>query len=207
MKAAAVFLIGFLGGCASTFDSERPLVDEYTLKTTIDRSRLSTKTLLSAPLQLMRIETAPGYDTRHLLVMQSDGRMDILADARWVGSIPSLLEVATVDRLRAIGFDVHANTAALAAPYALRVIVRRFDAEYTTDRGADRGAPPTVHVALDVSLIRRRDRLPVGSWSVSGEAVAVENRRAAIVSAFGSATNLALASLSSELSAVTALKQ
>jgi len=205
MKAAAISLIFLLGGCASTFDSERSLAEEYTLKTTSDRAKLATTTSLSAPIELMRVEAAPGYDTRHILVTYPDGRVDILADARWVGSIPSLIEVAAVDQLRAAGFDAHANAAALAAPYALRVIVRRFDAEYSTD--GDRAAQPTARVDLDVSLIRRRDRLPLGTWRVSGEAAAAENRRTAIVSAFGLATHLALEGLSKELSAVTALQQ
>jgi ABC-type uncharacterized transport system auxiliary subunit len=207
MKAAAISLLCLLTGCASTFDSERPLADEYSLKTTIDRAELATTTPLSAPIQLMRIEAAPGYDTRSILVTQPDGRLDVLANARWVGSIPSLLEVAVVDQLRAAGFDAHADSAALAAPYTLRMIVRRFDAEYTTAGDSDQAAQPTIRVDLDVSLIRRRDRLPMGTWRVSGAAVAAENRRVAIVSAFGSATRLALEGLSGELSAVTALKQ
>lgn len=207
MRLAIISLTLLLGGCASTFDSESPAVDEYTLNTASNRADSAVTAPTSLPIQLMRIEAAPGYDTRRILVTYPDGRVDVLADARWVGSIPSLLEVATLDQLRAAGFDAHPNSAALAAPYSLRITIRRFDAEYPTTGDLGRAATPTARVVLDVTLIRRRDRLPMATWVVSGAVMATENRRATIVSAFGSATNFALTGLASELSAVTALKQ
>jgi ABC-type uncharacterized transport system auxiliary subunit len=93
------------------------------------------------------------------------------------------------------------------SPYSLRITIRRFDAEYATSGDPGRAAAPTARVVLDVTLIRRRDRLPMATWVVSGAAVATENRRAMIVSALGSATSSALTGLVNELSAVTALKQ
>jgi len=207
MKLAIMSLALLLGGCASTFDSESPTVDEYALKTMGDDAPSASTAPTSVPIQLMRIEAAPGYDTRRMLVTYPDGRLDVLADARWVGSIPTLLEVAMLDQLRVAGFDVHPNSAALAAPYSLRVVVRRFDAEYATTGDSGWAEVPTARVILDVTLIRRRDRLPMATWAVSGAKVAAENRRGAIVSALGSATSLALSGLANELSAVTALKQ
>lgn len=207
MKFVIISLLFVLGGCASTFDSESRVADEYTLKTSVVRTATVSAAVSSVSIALMRIETAPGYDTRHILVTRPDGRLDVLADARWAGSIASLLEVATIDHLRAAGMDAHINSAAFTAPYALRVTVRRFDAEYVGDDDSSRVDPPTVRVALDATLIRRRDRSPVATWSISGAAVATENRRAMIVSAFGSAASTALEGLAAELSAVTALKQ
>lgn len=207
MKLAIISLTLLLSGCASTFDSELPTVDEYALKTMSDGAPSVSIEATSVPIQLMRVEAAPGYDTRRILVTHPDGRLDVLADARWVGSIPSLLEVAALDQLRVAGFDVHPSSAALAAPYSLRVTVRRFDADYATSGAAERAEIPTARVVLDVTLIRRQDRLPMATWTVSGAAVVAENRRATIVSALGSATAIALTGLASELSAVTALKQ
>ncbi|MEN9837713.1 MAG: ABC-type transport auxiliary lipoprotein component [Pseudomonadota bacterium] len=207
MRLAIISLTLLLGGCASTFDSESPAVDEYTLNTTSNRAESAATAPTSVPIQLMQIEAAPGYDTRRILVTHPDGRVDVLADARWVGSIPRLLEVATLDQLRAAGFDAHPNSAALVSPYSLRITIRRFDAEYATSGDPGRAAAPTARVVLDVTLIRRRDRLPMATWMVSGAAVATENRRAMIVSALGSATSVALTGLVNELSAVTVLKQ
>ena len=207
MKLALISLTLLLSGCASTFDSELPTVDEYALKTMSDDAPSVSVATTSAPIQLMRIEAAPGYDTRRILVAHPDGRLDMLADARWVGSIPSLLEVAALDQLRAAGFDVHPSSAALAAPYSLRVTVRRFEADYATSGAAGRAEIPTARVVLDVTLIRRRDRLPMATWTVSGAVVAAENRRGTIVSALGSAADIALTGLANELAAVTVLKQ
>lgn len=207
MRNAVIVLSLLLGGCASTFDSETPDATEYTLKTTTSRNELSAVVARTLPLQLMRIEAAAGYDTRRILVTYPDGQRDVIAGARWAGAIPQLLELAVVDQLRAAGVEIHPRAAALAAPYALQVTVRRFDAEYPGVAGSSRAMPPTVRVILDVTLIHRRDRLPMGTWSVSGSSVATENRRVAIVAAFGSATAAALNSLASELALVTALKQ
>jgi ABC-type uncharacterized transport system auxiliary subunit len=87
------------------------------------------------------------------------------------------------------------------------VTVRRFDAQYAAGEDSGRVEMPTARVVLDVTLIRRRDRLPVATWNVSGATLATENRRTMIVSALGSATSFALTGLANELSAVTALKQ
>ena len=207
MRLAIISLIFLLGGCASTFDSESPAVDEYALKTMSGGAALVSTAPISVPIQLMRIEAAPGYDTRRILVTHPDGRLDVIADARWVGPIPSLLEAAVLDQLRAASFDVHPSSAALATPYSLRVTVRRFDAQYAAGEDSGRVEMPTARVVLDVTLIRRRDRLPVATWNVSGATLATENRRTMIVSALGSATSFALTGLANELSAVTALKQ
>lgn len=206
MRLAIISLSLLLAGCASTFDSESPMADEYALKTR-DGTESTSIVPNSVPIQLTRIETAPGYDTRRMLVTRPDGRLDVLADARWVGSIPSLLEIAVLDQLRVAGFDLHPNSAALATPYALRVTVRRFDVEYASGEDFGPAETPTARVVLDVTLIRRRDRLPIATWAVSGAVVATENRRATLVSAVGSATRVALAGLATELAAVTELKQ
>ena len=206
MRLAIISLSLLLAGCASTFDSESPVADEYALKTSDGEVSVSTVPI-SLPIQLTRIETAPGYDTRRMLVTRPDGRLDVLADARWVGSIPSLLEVAVIDQLRAAGFDVHPISAALATPYALRVTVRRFDVEYANSGDSEPAETPTARVVLDVTLVRRRDRLPIATWAISGAAAATENRRAPLVSALGAATHLALKGLTTELAAVTELKQ
>lgn len=207
MAMAMFFLVSLVGGCASTFDSETPDADEYSFKTTVSRGDANLAVARTVPVQLIRIETAAGYDTRRILVTYPDGRLDVIAGARWAGPTPQLLEAAVIDHLRAAGVEIHSSSAALAAPYALQVTVRRFDAEYSSEEGAARAVPPTVRVALDVTLIHRRDRRPIGVWSVSGSSIAAENRRAAIVAAFGSATTDALKLLTDELARVTALKQ
>jgi len=207
MRNAVIVLLLLLGGCASTFDSETPDATEYVFATGTGRNEPSSAVARTSPVQLMRIEAAAGYDTRRILVTYPDGQLDLIAGARWAGSIPQLLELAVVDQLRAAGVDVHPRSAALAAPYALQITVRRFDAEYSSVEGSTRAIPPTIRVVLDATLIHRRDRLPMGTWSVSGTSMATENRRAAIVAAFGSATADALKSLVGELALVTALKQ
>ena len=59
MRLAIISLTLLLGGCASTFDSESPAVDEYTLNTTSNRAESAATAPTSVPIQLMQIEAAP----------------------------------------------------------------------------------------------------------------------------------------------------
>ena len=94
------------------------------------------------------------------------------------------------------------DTAPFAPRYSLRCTLRRFEADYTKGSGA-----PTVFVALDCTLGRRRDRELLASFTASGSAPAREDRLNAVVAAFESATAAAMSELGRAASAALARRK
>jgi ABC-type uncharacterized transport system auxiliary subunit len=101
-----------------------------------------------------------------------------------------------VDALRGTGtFAAVFDDAAPFAPrYDLRVTLRRFEADYTAG-GSGAGDVPTVHVSLDCTLGRRRDRALLASFTAQGSARADADRMASVVAAFEAATASAVSQL------------
>jgi ABC-type uncharacterized transport system auxiliary subunit len=72
--------------------------------------------------------------------------------------------------------------------------MRRFEADYTTG-----GNAPTVHVALDCTLGRHRDRALLASFAAEGSAPAAEDRLSAVITGFEAATSTALAEMERQI--------
>ena len=102
-----------------------------------------------------------------------------------------------LDALRATGAfsAVFDDSAPYAPVYNLRCGLRRFESDYTSERGGAGGRAPTVHVALDCTLGRRRDRQLLASFTAQGSSVAGEDRLSAVVAAFEAATATAMKEL------------
>jgi ABC-type uncharacterized transport system auxiliary subunit len=189
-----------VSACASVFDSQSRPPDEYLLET---RFTPPARPLVAAPaVQVLRVQAAAGYDTQRILVRRADGRLEPILEARWIGTIPQLIEMAAVDALRAAGVPAQDAAAVARTPYALQLTVRRFEVVY----GAD-GATPTVQVVVDALWSTRSDRRALQTATAVAEVSASANRRSAITAAFAAATEAALGELAEKTQGVTTLQQ
>jgi cholesterol transport system auxiliary component len=179
-----------LCGCGGVFESNLSAPQAFVL-------RLPPRTVqpvAGAPagsVLLQRPESGPGLDSDRIAVLRSDLRFDFYAASLWAAPAPDLVASVIVDALREGGaFSAVFDDAAPFAPnYDLRVTLRRFEADYT------QGGAPTVHVVLDCTLGRHRDRTLLASFTARGAATASEDRLAAVVAAFQGATASAVLEL------------
>jgi len=146
---------------------------------------------------LQRPQAGPGLDSDRIALLRSDQRFDFYAASRWAAPAPDLIESVMLDALRATGaFSAVFDDAAPYAPvYNLRCGLRRFESDYTAERGGAGGRAPTVHVALDCTLGRRRDRELLATFTAQGSSVAGEDRLNEVVAAFEAATATAMKEL------------
>jgi ABC-type uncharacterized transport system auxiliary subunit len=146
---------------------------------------------------LQRPEAGPGLDSERIALLRGDHRFDFFAASRWAAPAPDLVESVMIDALRATGSfaAVFDDTSPFAPRYNLRCTLRRFEADYTADRGSAGGRGPTVQVALDCTLGRHRDRELLASFTARGSSVASEDRLNAVVAAFETATATAMTEL------------
>jgi cholesterol transport system auxiliary component len=141
---------------------------------------------------VQRPEACPGLNSDRIALLREGGRFDFYAAARWAAPAPDLVESVLVDALRATGrYSAVMDDASPFAPrYDLRVTLRRFEADYSSG-----GAHPVIHVVLDCTLGRRRDRQLLASFTAQGSARAEANRLGAVVAAFESASAAAVGQL------------
>ena len=154
---------------------------------------------------LQRPEAGPGLDSDRIALLRSDNRFDFYAASRWAAPAPDLVESLILDALRANGSfaAVFDDTSPYAPRYSLRVTMRRFEADYSSD-GSGSGGTPTVHVVLDCTLGRHRDRELLGSFTAQGSAVATEDRLNAVVAAFEAASASAVTQLEQSIAKAVA---
>ena len=116
---------------------------------------------------------------------------------------PDVVESVVVDALRGTGnFSAVFDDAAPSAPrYDLRITLRRFEADYTA------GEVPTVHVVMDATLGRHRDRVLLASFTARGSARADADRVSSVVAAFEAATAAAMAELTQSTTAAIVAEQ
>jgi cholesterol transport system auxiliary component len=136
--------------------------------------------------------TDPGLGSDRIVLVETDRRMSFYAQSRWAAELPDLVETLVVATFRATGqWDaVYAFPNALATDYLLQIAIRRFEADYT-----DGGNDPTVQVTFDCTVVRRSGRDQVANFVVQAGAKASDNRMGAVVAAFETAVNEALASM------------
>ena len=147
-------------------------------------------------LRVAHPNASPGLESPHIMLVQSDYRMNFLAGARWPASAPEVIESLVVQTLRASGdwSSVADPGSPFPSDFLLQIGVRRFEADYS----GGGGAAPVVHVVFDCILGRREGRDVIATFVASGEANAAANRVSAVVGAFEQATDAALNSLAQQ---------
>jgi cholesterol transport system auxiliary component len=190
-----------LAGCGGVFESRLAAPQTYVLR--LPPPAAAANPLTAGSILVQRPETSPGLDSNRIALLRGDRRFDFFAASLWAAPAPDVIESVVVDGLRGLGtFSAVFDDAAPFAPrYDLRITVRRFEADYTT------GEIPTVHVVLDCTLGRHRDRVLLSSFTARGSARAEADRMASVVAAFEAATASAVTELTqATTSAITAEK-
>jgi len=183
----AVTLAVTLAACSGGLHSSTPATQVYVLRAaTLPRSEL---THTKASLYVGRPIAAPGLDSDHILLVQSDHRMSYYVASRWPAALPAVVEALAADTLRASGAwsTVQDSASSFSSDYLLQIVIRRFEADYSASSAA-----PEVHVVLDCTVGRRAGREVIDSFVAEGSAAAAANRLADVVSAFEEASNKAL---------------
>jgi cholesterol transport system auxiliary component len=191
--------ITMLAGCGGLLETSVPPTQSYVLRLPAPPAAPAAAT--AGSLLVLRPDASPGLDSDRIVLLRSEHRFDFYAASQWAAPAPDLIAGVMVDALRASGsfsavFDDHSP---YAPRYDLRCGLRRFEADYT-DRGAG-GAAPTIHVALDCTLGRHRDRTLLGNFVVDGAAPASDDRLSAVITAFDAATQLAMQALVKQVDA------
>ena len=193
-----------LPGCGSLLDSTIPAPQTYVLR--LPAAAAPEVVGTAGSVLLLRPEAGPGLESERIALLRSDQRFDFYAASLWAAPAPDIIESVMVDALRATGtFAAVFDDAAPYAPrYSLRCTLRRFEADYTSERGGAGGGAPTIFVALDCTLGRHRDRELLASFSAQGSAVAAEDRLDEVVAAFHAASATAMNELKRAVSAAVA---
>jgi cholesterol transport system auxiliary component len=188
-----------LTACSGVFDSGLAAPQAYVLRLPPGPAPEPGPT--AGRIVVQRPEAGPGLESERIALLRSEQRFDFYAASRWAAPAPDILESVIIDTMRTTGAfsAVLDDSAAFAGRYSLRCTVRRFEADYTKSSGA-----PTVFVALDCTLGRRRDRELLASFTAQGSARAAEDRLNAVVAAFESATAAAMAELGRAATAAVA---
>jgi ABC-type uncharacterized transport system auxiliary subunit len=196
--------IALLSGCASGLRSDDAPTVTYVLsgaavpqdaaRGVANAAPVSSSAVQSATLRVLTPVALPGYETDRLVLLAPGHRLDVFAASRWSGPVTELVGALAAQALRErAGFGaVHDEGAPFSSDVMLRIVVRRFDADYTGS-GLDRA--PTIRIVLDCALGRRADRLALGTFTIASAQVASEDRLAAVVDAFDLAATDAMRQL------------
>ena len=199
----------WLSGCAGLFHSNAKPEQIYYLRApaaqsppaagTAGSGAAATDSAAPAPMPVSvrvgRPVADPGLDSPHIMLLQTDHRMNFYSGSRWPAPAPEMIEALAVQTLRASGVwsAVQDSASPFPTDYLLQVHVRRFEADYNEGGGA-----PTVRVVLDCTIGRRQGREVLAVFTASGSASASTNHLAEVVSAFEQAAGAALEQLSGQ---------
>jgi len=164
-----------LAACSGGLHSDTPATQVYVLRAaTHPRAEQHTST----SLHVGRPIAAPGLNSDHILLVQSDHRMGYYVASRWPADLPSVVEALAVDTLRASGAwsTVQDSSSPFSSDYLLQIVIRRFEADYSVSAAA-----PEVHIVLDCTVGRRAGREVIDSFVAEGSAVAAANRLGDVV--------------------------
>ena len=184
-----------LTACGSLLESTLPAPQAYILR--LPAHTASAPAAASAgSLLVQRPEAGPGLASEKIALLRSGQRFDFYAASQWAAPAPDLVESVLLDRLRGTGMfsAVFDDSSPYSPAYNLRCGLRRFEADYTAG-----GKVPTVHVALDCTLGRHRDRALLASFTAEGSAPAAEDRLGAVIVGFEAATSTALAEMERQI--------
>jgi cholesterol transport system auxiliary component len=195
-----------LAGCGGLFESKLAAPQAYVLR--LPPAPGAAAQPPAGSILVQRPEAGPGLNSDRIALVRSDRRFDVFAASRWAAPAPELVESVLLDALRGTGSfaAVLDDSAPFAPHYDLRVTLRRFEADYSSNGSGATGAP-TVHVVLDCTLGRHRDRRLLSSFTAQGSARAEQDRLGSVVAAFESATAGAVAELLRATHAALATEQ
>jgi len=190
MKRFAPVLLLAVAGCSGGLQSNSSAEQIYVMRPTNGPNTALQP--LDVVLRVGRPQAQPGLDTPRIVLIQSDRRMSHFQGSRWPEDVPEMLEALTVETFRNTNAlrGVQDSLSPFAGDYFLQLSVRRFEADYS--RG---GVAPEVRIVLDCTVGARRGRETLVSFVAEGTAPAADNRLGAVVAAFETATNTALATV------------
>jgi ABC-type uncharacterized transport system auxiliary subunit len=185
-----------LSGCSNLLHSDAPALQLYVLQSPALPAQNATAV---ASLRVARPLPGPGLNTDRIALLQADNRLDYYAGSRWSAPLPEV-----VAGLELTAFQGDANLGAVVddrssfnADYLLQTSIERFAAEYATPSAA-----PLVKVELHCLLIRRSDGALMGSFALSENQQAQENRMASVVAAFSAAADRAIIAAATQTDAL-----
>jgi cholesterol transport system auxiliary component len=187
LRGLLIPLLLVLPGCSGLLHSTAPAVQLYVLQPPqlpggVPRSA-------TASLRIGRPLAAAGLNTDRIALLRPGNRLDYYAGSRWSAPLAELvsdLQLA-VFRTDSAWSAVADDRSTFNADYLLQTSIERFTAEYATAAG-----PPLIHVDLHGLLIRRSDGTLVGSFAVSEQGLAQENRMASVVATFSAVVDQAI---------------
>jgi ABC-type uncharacterized transport system auxiliary subunit len=190
LSVAAVCLTCSLAACSGGLHSDSPATQVYVLRAAVHPQAELTRP--TASLHVSRPMAGPGLDSDHILLVQSDHRMNYYLASRWPSDLPAVVESLAVDTLRTTGVwtSVQDSGSAFSSDYLLQIVIRRFEADYSAGAAA-----PAIHVVFDCTVGRRSGREVIGSFVAEGSSTAAANRLGDVVSAFEESANQALADI------------
>jgi ABC-type uncharacterized transport system auxiliary subunit len=168
-----------LSGCGSLLETTLPAPQAYVLRLPA-RSAPATPVPPGGSVRVLRPEAGPGLESDRIALLRSDQRFDFYAAARWAAPAPDIVASVLVERLRgaAMFSAVFDDSSPYPPNYNLRCGLSRFESDYTS------GGEPTVHVVLDCTFGRHRDRALLGNFTARGSAKASDDKLGAVVAAF-----------------------
>jgi cholesterol transport system auxiliary component len=193
-------MLGCLSGCFSgLLHSSAQPTQVYLLRATATVND-SPEDSAHTSLHVSRPLAAPGLDSDHIVLVQSDHRMNYYIGGRWPGTLPAIVEALTLETLRASGrwASVQNSSSAFPSDYILQIVIRRFEADYTGNLNV-----PEVHVVLDCTIGKRLGREIVATFVAEGSSPATANRLGDVVAAFETAANKAIGAMAERAAQAT----
>jgi ABC-type uncharacterized transport system auxiliary subunit len=199
LRTPLVPVVLALSGCSGLLHSTAPALQLYvlappevvTVVTNEDRpAPPSSAPRITAPtLRIDRPLPGPALNTDRIALLRPGNRLDYYAGSRWSAPLADLVSdlQLRVFRVDSAWSAVADDRSGFSTDYLLQTSIDRFTAEYATE-----AQPPVIHVDLHGLLIRRSDGLLIGSFAVSDNAVAKENRMASVIATFSGVADQAV---------------
>jgi ABC-type uncharacterized transport system auxiliary subunit len=189
LRGLLLLLLLALPGCSGLLHSTAPALQLYVLQPPPAPSGTFAAERSAPSLRVGRPLPAPGLNTDRIALLRPGNRLDYYAGSRWSAPLPDLLSdlQLRVFRVDAAWSAVADDRGTFNADYLLQTSIERFTAEYATEAG-----PPQIHVDLHGLLIRRSDGALLGSFAVSEQGLAKENRVASVMATFSTVADQAL---------------
>ena len=184
-----------LPGCAGLLHSTAPALQLYVLRPPETASSNGAPRIGAPSLRIARPLPGPALNTDRIALLRAGNRLDYYAGSRWSAPLADLVSdlQLTVLHNDPAWSAVADDRSGFNTDYLLQISIDRFMAEYATEAG-----PPTIRVDLHCLLIRRGDGGLLGSFAVSEQEAAQQNRMASVVTAFSDAADRAILSIQAQ---------
>jgi ABC-type uncharacterized transport system auxiliary subunit len=189
LRRLLIALLPALPGCSGLLHSTAPALQLYVLAP----PEVAAAPHGSGPtLRIARPLSGPALNTDRIALLRSGHRLDYYAGSRWSAPLPELISdlELTVLRNDPAWSAVADDRSTFNADYLLQTSIDRFTAEYASE-----SEPPDIRVELHCLLIRRSDGILVGSFAITEQAVAKENRMSSVVASFAAVADRAIIEL------------